>query len=176
MFHKVVSNHLALLTLLACGVWGGFIVFAQDKSSVFYSAYDARELVKNKKYKGIEFGADEIGDEFSVSELLKHKGMDVTPEEISSEKSKSFSYKGRIQTTGEDAFKIEDFLQWLAAETIKQIESGKGTVVRQNHRVGRRFYLEYTQTGFAGRIDVHCDLIEKDQIDLDVEIIERSKK
>ena len=176
MFHKVVSSHLAVLTLLACGVWGGVIVFAQEESSAFYSGYDARELVKNKKYKGIEFGPDESGDEFSVSEVLKHKGPDVAPEEMSSEKSKSFSYKGRIQTTGEDAFKIEDFLQWLASESIKQIESGQGTVGRQNHRLGRRFYLEYTQKGFAGRIDVHCDLIEKDQIDLDVEIIERSKK
>ena len=80
---------------------------------------------------------------------------------------------GRIQTTD---FQIEDFLKWLAAETIKQLESGKGTVVRQNHKLGRRFYLEYTQEGFAGRIEVYCDLIEKDQIDLDVEIIERSKK
>ncbi|MFZ0060402.1 MAG: hypothetical protein WAL47_00010 [Pyrinomonadaceae bacterium] len=151
-------------------------MFAQEESSAFYSGYDARELVKNKKYKGVEFGPDEIGDEFSVSTLPKYKGIDVAPEEMGSEKSKSISYAGRIQTTGDDAFKIDDFLKWLAAETIKQIESGKGTVVRQNHKVGRRFYLEYTQKGFAGRIEVYCDLIEKDQIHLDIEIIERSKK
>ena len=176
MFSKVIRNHVAFLTLLACGVWGGVIVFAQEESSAFYSGYDARELVKNKKYQGVEFGPDEMADEFSVSELLKHKGIDVVPEEISSEKSKSISVKGRIQTTGENAFKIADFLKWLEAETIKQIESGKGTVVRQNHKVGRRFYLEYTQKGFAGRIEVYCDLIEKDQIDLDVEIIDRRQK
>lgn len=176
MFRKVIRNHLAFLALLGCGVWGGVIVFAQEESSAFYSGYDARELVKNKKYKGLEFGPDEMGDEFSISTLSKSKGIDVAPEEMSSEKSKSFSYKGRIQTTGDDAFKMEDFLKWLEAETIKQIENGKGTVVRQNHRVGRRFYLEYTQERFAGRIDVHCDLIEKDQINLDVEIIERSNK
>jgi hypothetical protein len=132
--------------------------------------------VENKKYKGVEFGPDEIGDEFSISTLSKSNGIDVAPEEMGSEKSKSISFKGRIQTSGEDAFKIADFLQWLAVETIKSIESGKGTVVRQNHKVGRRFYLDYTQKGFAGRVDVHCDLIEKDQINLDVEIIERSKK
>jgi hypothetical protein len=155
---------------------GGVIVFVQEESSAFYSGYDPRELVKNKKYQGVEFGPDEIGDEFSVSTLPKYKGIDVAPEELGSEKSKSISYVGRIQTTGDAAFKIEDFLKWLEAETIKQIESGKGTVVRQNHKVGRRFYLEYIQKGFAGRIEVYCDLIEKDQIDLDVEIIERRQK
>lgn len=101
---------------------------------------DARELVKNQKYKGVEFDSDEIGDEFSVSTLPKYNGIDVDPEKMSSEKSKSISYVGRIETTGDDAFKVEDFLNWLAAETIKQIESGKGTVVRQNHRVGRALH------------------------------------
>ena len=56
--------------LLACGVRGGVIVFAQEESSTFYSGYDARELVKNKKYKGVEFAADEIGDGFSFAQKL----------------------------------------------------------------------------------------------------------
>ena len=152
------------------------MVFAQEESSAFYSGYDARELVKKKKYKGVEFGPDEIGNEFSVSTIPKYKGIDVAPEEMGSEKSKSISYVGHIQSAGDDAFKIDDFLKWLAAETIRQIESGKGTVVRQNHKVDRRFYLEYTQEGFVGRIEVYCDLIKKDQIDLDVEIIERTER
>ena len=116
MFRKVARNYLALSVLLACGVWGGVIVFAQEESSTFYSGYDARELVKNKKYKGIEFAPDEIGGGFSISTLPKYEGIDVAPEEMRSEKSRSISYVGRIQTTGDDAFKIEDFLNWLAAK------------------------------------------------------------
>ena len=47
--------------------------------------------------------------------------------------------------------------------------------MRQRHKVGRRFYIEYTQNGFAGRAEVDGDLIGTDQMNLDVEIIESSK-
>ncbi len=141
------------------------MMFAQENSSTFYSNYDARELVKNRKYKGIDFAYGDIGNEM-VAELQGG----------GSEKTKSTSYGCRIQTAGDDAFKLEDFLNWLAEETIKQIESGEGKVVRQRNKVGRRFYLEYIQNGFAGRIEVDADILGKDQMDLDVEIIESSRK
>jgi hypothetical protein len=146
-------------------MYGGGIMFAQEKSSTFYSSYDARELVKDRKYKGIDFAYGDMGGE-TISEL---RGG-------GSEKTKSTSYGCRIQTTGEDAFNLEDFLNWLAEETIKQIESGKGRVVRQRHKVGRRFYIEYSQRGFVGRVEVDGDITGKDQLSLDVEIIESSKK
>jgi hypothetical protein len=160
---KIRSN-VAFFTLLSL-LCGGVIVFAQAKASAFYSSYDARELVKAKKYKGIDFAYGDMGNEF----ISEDQGG-------SSERSKSISYGCRIQTTGDDAFNVADFLKWLAGETIKQIESGKGVVVRQRHKVGKRFYLEYTQNGFAGRIEVDADLLEKDRLSLDVEIIETSKR
>ncbi len=140
-------------------------MFAQKKSSAFYSSYDARELVKDRKYQGINFAYGDMGDEFIAE--LRGGG---------SEKTKSSSYDCRIQTTGEDAFNLENFLNWLAEETIKQIESGKGTVVRQRHKIGRRFYIEYSQSGFVGRIEVDADVRGKDRLSLDVEIIESSEK
>jgi hypothetical protein len=166
---------VAFLALLAYGVSGGVIMFAQVESSTFYSNYDARELVKKSKYKGIEFTTDEMGDEFTLtSEPKIPNPVSALPSE-GSQKSKSISYTANIQTVGNDAFKIADFLNWLSAETIKQIESGKGKVVRERHKVGRRFYLEYTQEGFAGRVEVDSDPIGKDQISLEVEIIESKK-
>ena len=140
-------------------------MFAQEKSSAFYSSYDARELVKDRKYKGIDFAYGDAGDE-TISELR----------DGGSEKTKSTSYGCRIQTTGDDKFDLANFLNWLAEETIKQIESGKGTVVRQRHKVGRRFHLEYNHRGFVGRVEVDGDIIGKDQLSLDVEIMESRKK
>ncbi|MGH9907541.1 MAG: hypothetical protein ACRD8U_18380 [Pyrinomonadaceae bacterium] len=154
----------AVFFLLLVSICGGVIVVAQVKSSAFYSSYDPRELVKNGKYKGIDFNHGETGDEI-VAELP----------DGGSEKTKSASYGCRIQKTGDDAFDIDAFLKWLAAETISQIENGKGTVVRQSHKVGRRFYIEYAQDGFAARVEVDAYLIEKDQMSLDVEIIESTR-
>jgi hypothetical protein len=169
MFCEAVTRRVVFVALLPFLIDGGSIVFAQVKSSAFYSSYDARELVKNRKYKGIDFAHGEMGDEMSLSELPK-KG--ITIDEGRQEKTKSISYGCRIQTTGYDAFNVADFLDWLAQETIKQIESGKGSVVRQRHKVGKRFYIEYTQNGFTGRLEVDADLTGTDQMSLDVEIIE----
>lgn len=141
-------------------------MFAQEKSSTFYSTYDARELVENRKYKRIDFAYGEMGNAFMISEL---GGGD-------SEKSRSISYGCRVQTTGDGAFNVANFLSWLFEETTNQIESGKGTVVRSRHKVGRRFYIEYTQNEFTGRVEVDADLTGKDQMSLDVEIIESSKR
>ena len=171
MFCEAVRSCVAFVTLLAFLIDGGAIVFAQVKSSTFYATYDARELVKNRKYKGIDFAYGGMGDEISFSELPK-KG--VTFEGGRSDKTKFISYDCRIQTTGDEAFNVADFLDWLAQETIKQIESGKGTVVRQRLKVGRRFYIEYAQDGFNGRLEVDADVTGKDQMSLDVEIIESS--
>ena len=164
MFFEPV-NRAAFCALLAYFICGGAIVFAQEKSSLFYSNYDARELVKNGKYKGIDFAYGEGSNEFTVEE-----------QSGAVEKSKSISYGCRIQTTGDGAFNVADFLSWLLEQTTKQIESGKGTVVRTRHKVGRRFYIEYTQNGFTGRVEIDADLTGKDQMSLDVEIIESSKK
>jgi len=46
---KGCAAFLALLALLLCG---DIAVFAQEKSSVLYSTYDARELIKKKSTKG----------------------------------------------------------------------------------------------------------------------------
>jgi hypothetical protein len=140
-------------------------VFGQERSSIFYSSYDARALVNDRKYKGIEFAYGDASSE-TITELT----------DGSYEKMKSLSYGCRIQTTGDETFNLENFLNWLAEETTKQIESGKGTVVRQRHKLGRRFYIEYRQKGFAGRVEVDGDVVEKGQISLDVEIIESTKK
>jgi hypothetical protein len=164
MFCQAVRSCVVFVALLAFLIDGGAIVFAQVKSSSFYSTYDARELVKNGKYRGIDFAYGESGDEFST---LGGGG---------SEKTRSISYECRIQTTGDDAFNVADFLDWLAKETVKQIGSGKGAVVRQRHKVGRRFYIEYAQNGFTGRLEVDADVTGKDQMSLDVEIIESSGK
>ena len=167
MFCEAVTRRVVFVALVAFLINGGAIVFAaQVKSSTFYSTYDARELVKNRKYKGIDFAYGEMGGETSLSELPGG----------GSEKDKSISYGCRIQTTGDDAFNVADFLDWLAQETIKQIESGKGKVVRQRHKVGRRFYIEYAQDGFTGRLEVDADVTGNDQMSLDVEIIESSRK
>jgi hypothetical protein len=183
MFCEAVTRRAVLIALLlAFLIDGGAIVFAQVKSSTFYSTYDARELVKNRNYKGIDFAYGESGDEMSLSELPKQEsgGGKAAPQSPHgggrSETTKSISYGCRIQTTGDDAFNVADFLNWLAQETIKQIESGKGTVVRQRHKVGRRFYIEYAQDGLNGRLEVDADVTGKDQMNLDVEIIERSAK
>ena len=132
------------------------------KLSAFYYRYDARELIKARKYKGIDFTNDEMEDEFVVSE---DPGGEL-------ERTKSISYGCRIQSTSDDAFNMEDFLKWLAEETIEQIKSGKGTVLKHRHRVGKRFYLDYAQNGFAGRVEVEADVTGKDQMSLDVEIME----
>ena len=163
-FDKIRSR-VAFLALLTSLTSGGAIVCAQEKSSAFYATYDARKLVKERKYKGIDFAYGDMGSEIITG--LQGGG---------SEKTKFISYGCRIQVTGDSAFNMADFLNWLATETIKQIESGKGVVVRQRHKVGRRFYLEYTQNGFAGRIEVDGDVLGSDQISLDVEIIESSKE
>jgi len=160
-----IRSRLAFFVLLTSLICGDAEVYAQKQSSFFYSTYDARELVKGRKYKGIDFAYGDASSE-TVTELQGG----------GSEKTKSISYGCRIQTTGDDAFNMADFLNWLAEETIKQIESRKGAVVRQRHKVGRRFYLEYTQNGFAGRIEVDGDVIGRDQMSLEVEIIESSKK
>ena len=182
MFCEAVTRRVVLIALLAFLIDGGAIVFAQVKSSTFYSTYDARELVKNRKYKGIDFAYGGSGDEISLLELPKRKSGGGKAAAQSrhgrgrSETTKSISYGCRIQTTGDDAFNVADFLNWLAQETIKQIESGKGAVVRQRHKVGRRFYIEYAQDGFTGRVEVDADVTGKDQMSLDVEIIENSAK
>jgi len=173
MFCEAVKRRVVFVALLPFLIDGGAIAFAQVKSSTFYSTYDARELVKNRKYKGIDFAYGEMGDEMSLSELPK-KG--VTFEVGRYEKTKSISYGCRIQTKGDDAFNVADFLDWLAQETIKQIESGKGAVVRQRHKVGKRFYIEYAQNGFTGRLEVDANVTGNDQLSLDVEIIESSGK
>jgi hypothetical protein len=80
------------------------------------------------------------------------------------------------RTHRHEAFEVADFLDWLARETIKQIESGQGAVVRQRHKVGKRFYIEYEQNGFTGRLEVDADVTGKDQLSLDVEIIESTGK
>jgi len=160
-----IRSRVAFFVLLTSLICGGAEVYAREKSSLFYSTYDARELVKGRKYKGIDFAYGDASSE-TITEVQGG----------GSEKTKSISYGCRIQTTGDGAFNMADFLKWLAEETIKQIESGKGAVVRQRHKVGRRFYLEYSQNGFTGRIEVDGDLIGRDQISLDVEIIESSKK
>jgi hypothetical protein len=155
-------------------------VFTQTKSSVFYSTYDARDLVKNGNYKGIDFAFGEMGDGFAISEFPKPaKGGDNAAAqnldgEIGSENTRSISYYCSIQTSGDDAFDVADFLDWLARETIKQIESGKGRVVGGRHKVGKRFQIEYAQNGFTGRLEVYADPTGEDRMDLDVEIIERS--
>jgi hypothetical protein len=140
-------------------------MFTHNTSSSFYSTYDVRELVKEKQYKGIDFSDEDMAIE-SISEL---RGG-------GSENTKSISYACRIQTTDGDAFDLANFLEWLSEETTRQIESGKGTVVSQRHKIGRRFYIEYSQQGFAGRVEVDGDIMGKDQISLDVEVIERSSK
>jgi hypothetical protein len=165
MFCEAVTRRLVFVALVAFLINGGAIVFAQVKSSTFYSTYDARELVKNRKYKGIDCDQGEMGTE-SRSELPGERN----------ENNKAMSYDCRIQTTGDDAFNVANFLDWLAQESIKQIESGKGTVVGQRHKVGRRFHIEYAQDGFTGRLEVYADVTGKDQMSLDVEIIESSRK
>ena len=182
MFCEAVTKRVVFVALLAFMIDGGAIVFAQSKSSAFYSTYDARELVRNSKYKGVDFAYGEVGNEFSVSVVPKRaRGGGKAAEQSRhgvgrSEKTKSISYSCRIQTTGNDAFDVANFLDWLAQETIKQIEGGKGAVVRQRHRVGRRFYIEYVHNGFTGRVEIDADVTGKDQMSLDVEIIERSRK
>jgi len=179
---EAVTRRVVFVALLTFFIDGAAIVLAQAKSSTFYSTYDARELVKNRKYKGIDFAYGEMGDEWSLSELTKRKrgggkaAAQSRHEGGRSEKTKSTSYACRIQTTGDDVFNVADFLDWLAQETIKQIESGKGEVVGQRHKVGKRFYIEYVQNGFTGRIEVDADVTEKNQMSLDVEIIESSRK
>lgn len=182
MFDDPVTRRVVFIALLTFLIDGGAIVFAQSKSSTFYSTYDARELVKNGQYKGIDFAYGEMGDEFSISKLTKRNksGGNAAAQSRhggeNSEATKSISYGCRIQTTGDDPFKVADFLDWLAQETIKQIESEKGVVVRQRHKVGRRFYIEYAQNGFTGRLEVDADVTGNDQMSLDVEIIESSRK
>jgi hypothetical protein len=159
-----IRSRVAFSALLVSMLCGGAVVFAQAKSSAFYSDYDARQLVRDRKYKGIDCAYGDIGSE-TISELQGG----------GSEKTKSISYGCRIQATGGDAFNVADFLNWLAEETEKRIESGEGVVVRRRHKVGRRFYIEYTQNGFAGRVEVDGDAIGEGQMSLDVEIIESSK-
>jgi hypothetical protein len=169
---EAVRNLVTFVAVLALSNYGEGIVFTQAQSSTFYSTYDARELVKSRKYKGIDFAYGDMGAGFTIEEVEKESGI----QRGGSEKSNSTSYGCRIQTTGDDAFNMADFLDWLAKETISQIEGGKGKVVRQRHKVGKRFYIEYSQNGFAGRIEVDADVIGKDQMNLDVEIIESSRK
>jgi hypothetical protein len=140
-------------------------MFDQNTSSNFYSSYDVRELVKDKKYKGIDFSNGDGA--FESNSELKGGG---------SENTKSISYACRIEFTGEDASDLANFLDWLSEETIKQIKSGKGTVVTHRHEIGRRFYIEYNQEGFVGRVEVDGDIMGKEQISLDVEVMERSSK
>jgi hypothetical protein len=140
-------------------------VCAQATASSFYSTYDARELVKKRKYKSLDFDRGEGGDEFKVED-----------EDAGIDKIRSNSYGCSIQTTGDDPFNLGEFLKWLARETIDQIESQKGEALKQNHRIGRRFYIDYAQSGFTGRIEVYADLEGTDHMSLDVEIMESSKK
>ena len=166
MFCEAVTMRVVFVALVAFLINGGAIVFAQVKSSTFYSTYDARELVKARKYKGIDCAQGEMSTETSVSELPEERNKNY----------KSISYDCRLQTTGDDAFNVANFLDWLAQESIKQIESGKGSVVAQRHKVGRRFQIEYAQDGFTGRLEVYADGTGKDQMSLDVEILESSRK
>ncbi len=69
MFYEAVTSRVVFVAVLALLIDGGAIVFAQTKSSTFYSTYDARELAKNRKYKGIDFAYGEMGGETSLSEL-----------------------------------------------------------------------------------------------------------
>jgi outer membrane PBP1 activator LpoA protein len=146
-------------------IYGGATMFAQNTSSNFYSTYDVRELVKEKQFKGIDFSNEDMSIE-SISEL---KGG-------GSEGTKSITYACRIQATGEDAFDLANFLEWLSEETIKQIESGKGTLTYHRHKIGKRFLIEYSQQGFVGRVEVDGDIMGKDEISVDVDVIERSSK
>jgi hypothetical protein len=160
-----VTSRVGFVALVAFLINGGAMVFAQVKSSTFYSTYDARELVKNRKYKGIDFDQGEMGTGTSLSQVPGGR----------TENSKSISYDCHIQTTGDDAFNVANFLDWLAQESIKQIESGKGEVVGQRYKVGKRFHIEYAQDGFTGRLEVYADVTGKDQLSLDVEITESSR-
>ncbi|MCM3873802.1 MAG: hypothetical protein ND895_24200 [Pyrinomonadaceae bacterium] len=175
MFFDAVTVRVVFVALLAFLIDGGTTVFAQVKSSTFYSTYDARELVESRKYQGVDFTYGEMGDEFEVSSEPKGMSLSEVPGGRS-ERTKFISYGCRIQTTGDDAFNVADFLDWLAQETIKQIEGGKGVVGRQRHKRGRRFYIEYAQNGFTGRLEVDADVTGKDQMSLDVEIIESGGK
>jgi hypothetical protein len=156
---------MAFFALLLSAIYGGTIVFAQDASSNFYSTYDVRELVKNGKYLEIDC-AD--GDAFfETTSELRGGGTEST---------KSIIYACRIQSAGVDAFSLAKFLELLLDETIKKIEGGKGTLITQRHMIGKRFYVEYAQDGFLGRVEVDGDMMAKDQINLDVDVIETTKK
>jgi len=174
MSYEAVRFLLALFAVLAVSIYGGVIVFTQAQSSTFYSSFDARELVKKSKYKGIDFPYGEMGHGFTLEEVIREQSSDI--QRGGTEKTKSTSYGCRIQITGHEAFNVADFLDWLAKETRNQIEGGKGKVIRQRHKVGKRFYIEYSQNGFAGRIEVEANVIGKNQMNLDVEIIESSRK
>jgi hypothetical protein len=160
-----VKRCVAFFALLLTLVCGDATVFAQEKSSAFYSTYDARALARNKKYKGIDFAYGDMGSEAS-SEL----------QGVGAEKIKSISYFCRTQPSGDDGFKLAEFLEWLLEETVKQIEGGQGKVTKKHHKVGRRFYIEYAQKEFTGRVEVYGDMSGESQLDLDVEITEISKK
>jgi hypothetical protein len=41
-------------------------------------------------------------------------------------------------------------------------------------RVGRRFYIEYAENVFTGRVEVDVDISANDHMTLDVELIESS--
>lgn len=90
-----LRSRVAIFALLVSLLCGGVIVFAQTKSSAFYSSYDARGLVKDRKYKGIDFAYGDKGSE-TVWELQGG----------GSEKTKSISYGCRIKTIGDDAFNM----------------------------------------------------------------------
>jgi len=111
-------------------------VCAQATASSFYSTYDARELVKKRKYKSLDFDRGEGGDEFKVED-----------EDAGIDKIRSNSYGCSIQTTGDDPFNLGEFLKWLARETIDQIESQKGEALSKTTGSAEGFILTMLKVG-----------------------------
>jgi hypothetical protein len=164
-----IRGRLAVFVILVPLLCGCAIALTQAKSSLFYSRYDAREIVRREKYKGIDCAAEGMGAE-SESEIAE------VPRDGRAENTKSLTYGCRVQTAGDDKFNLTDFLNWLVEKTIKQIENGGGKVLKQKIKSGKRFSIEYTEKDFTGRVEVDGDMTGGNLLSLDVEITESSGK
>ena len=137
-------------------------MFAQEETDDFYSGYDVRELVEKGAYRGIDFAFGGAGSETETS--LTGGG---------SERSKDTSYGCRVETAGENAFHLPDFIRWLARETAGQAERFKAAVAGQGFKGESGFYIEYEGDGFKGRLDVDGRVSGKGYLNLDVKLKER---
>ena len=155
------KSSLVLGPFLATLVFGGVLVFAQEKSSEFYATYDVQDLVENGAYKGIDFAYGGAGFE-SVEELRKG-GI---------ERTKDTSYDCRIETTSDSKFDLADFLNWLAGETKKRIERSRASVAKEEEKNGKSFYLEYKGKDFRGRVEIDGEIIRGNQLNLNVKVTE----